>query len=46
VLEPFTAAFSESGVLLLMYDFKERAFVFWPQVTPAGFPPELARMFG
>lgn len=46
VFEPFTAAFSESGVMLLMYDVKERAFVFWPQITPAGFPPELARMFG
>lgn len=46
VLGPFETALAEANALVVMYDYKDKGFVFWPQLIPEGVSAEAARLFG
>lgn len=42
-LSVFEAALEEAATMVLLYDYKDNAFEFWPQIVPAGTAAELVQ---
>lgn len=43
-LAVFEPVLQEANAMVLLYDFKDGAFEFWPQIVPTGAPPDLIQV--